>query len=558
MRVLLLYPVFPPSFWSFESTIRLMGHKALLPPLGLVTIAAMLPRQWEFKLVDRNVRDVTEAEWAWADLVMISAMIVQKADFAAQVARAKRHGKPVVVGGPYPTALPQEAEATGADYLVLDEAEITLPLFLDALRRGERSGTFRAGGEKPDVTATPIPRFDLLDFSAYAEMSVQFSRGCPFMCEFCDIIVLYGRKPRTKSPEQLLAELDRLYELGWRRSVFMVDDNFIGNKKNVKALLAALRPWMEARGYPFSFATEASVDLAQDQELMDAMVACNFGAVFLGIETPDTDSLKLTRKTQNNRDPLAESVTRIARSGLRVMAGFIIGFDNEKPGAGQRIVDFVEATAIPTATFSMLQALPDTALSKRLAAAGRLIDDRGGDINQTTLMNFVPTRPMSQIAREYVDGFWALYDPSRYLERVFRHFMLLRHGKFPRKPKSARRISRAHLRSLAIVAWRQGVLRNTRVHFWKKLYQIYKLNPGGVRSYLNTCAQAEHFLRYRELVRDEISRQLERHEAIHERSAAVAPAAAPKIEVTLHVGSGASTSARRPLRVLPAGDRQSP
>lgn len=555
MRVLLLYPVFPPSFWSFDETIRLMGHKALLPPLGLVTVAAMLPQSWEFKLVDRNVRDVTDEEWEWAEIVMISAMIVQKADFAEQIRRAKRHGKPVVVGGPYPTALPHEAAE--ADYLVLDEGEITIPMFLAALERGEKGGTFRSGGEKPDVTSTPIPRFDLLDLDAYTEMSVQFSRGCPFMCEFCDIIVLYGRKPRTKSPEQLLAELDRLYELGWRRSVFMVDDNFIGNKKNVKALLAALRPWMEARGYPFSFATEASVDLAQDQEMMDQMVACNFGAVFLGIETPDTDSLKLTRKTQNNRDPLGESVRKIARSGIRVMAGFIIGFDNEKPGAGQRIVDFVESTAIPTATFSMLQALPDTALSKRLAAAGRLIDDRGGDINQTTLMNFVPTRPMSQIAREYVDGFWALYDPSRYLDRVFRHFMDLRHGNFPRKPKSAKRMSRSHLRSLAIVAWRQGVLRKTRFDFWRKLYRMYKLNPGGVRSYLNTCAQAEHFLLYRKLVRDEIARQLERHEAIHERSAVAAPAAEPKVEVTLHVGRGEPAPARRPLAVLPAEEQLS-
>lgn len=511
MRVLLLYPRFPPSFWSFENTIKLTGRKAMLPPLGLVTVAALLPRDWEFKLVDRNVRDITPDEWRWADIVMLSAMIVQRGDMHEQIRRAKRHGKPVVVGGPYATALPHEMVEAGADYLVLDEGEITIPMFLAALARGDRGGTFRSDGEKPDVTGTPVPRFDLLDFNAYSEMSVQFSRGCPFLCEFCDIIVLYGRRPRTKAPAQMLAELDRLYELGWRRSVFVVDDNFIGNKKNVKVLLKALQPWMVEHSYPFSFATEASVDLAQDQELMDLMRACNFGAVFLGIETPDPESLKLTKKTQNNRDPLEESVVKIARSGIRVMAGFIIGFDNERAGAGQRIVEFVEKTSIPTATFSMLQALPDTALSKRLAKEGRLIEDRGGDINQTTLMNFVPTRPMEQIAREYVDGFWTLYDPVKFLDRVYRHFMDLKEADFPKKPKSARKkLDGRNVRALLTIFWRQGVIRKTRGIFWTRLYQMYRRNPGGISSYLTTCAQSEHFLSYRELVRAEIADQLAR------------------------------------------------
>ena len=296
MNVLLIYPLFPKSFWSFEKTLALLDRKAMLPPLGLVTVAAILPQEWNFKLVDRNIRQITEAEWAWADLVILSAMIVQKEDLLAQITEAKRRGKRVAVGGPYPTALPNEVTDVGADYLILDEGEITLPLFIDAIARGESSGIFRSGGEKPDVSTTPIPRFDLLEFDAYAEMSVQFSRGCPFQCEFCDIIVLYGRKPRTKAPAQLLAELDYLYELGWRRSIFMVDDNFIGNKRNVKLFLKELQPWMVAHQYPFSFATEASVDLAQDQELMDAMVRCNFGSVFLGIETPDEESLAFTQK----------------------------------------------------------------------------------------------------------------------------------------------------------------------------------------------------------------------------------------------------------------------
>jgi len=257
--------------------------------------------------------------------------------------------------------------------------------------------------------------------------------------------------------------------------------------------------------------------------MMDAMVQCNLGAVFLGVETPDTDSLALTKKSQNNRDPLAESVTHIAKSGLRVMAGFIIGFDNEKPGAGQRIVDFVEQRAVPTGAFSMLQALPDTGLYKRLAATGRLVGDgSGGDINQTTLMNFVPTRPMEQIAKEFVDGFWKLYDPKVYLDRVFRHFMLLKQATYPKKPKSAKKkLDKRYRRALATIMWRQGVVRETRFMFWRNLYRMYKLNPGGLSSYMTTCAQMEHFLVYRERVKQEITAQLNRRLAVHAEAATV-------------------------------------
>lgn len=504
MRVLLLYPQFPKSFWSFEKALELVGRKALLPPLGLATVAAILPQEWEFKLVDRNVRSVTEAEWNWAELVILSAMIVQKEDFLAQIQEAKHRGKRVAVGGPYATALPKEAETVGADYLILDEGEITLPLFVEAIQRGEPSGVFRAQGEKPDVTTTPIPRFDLLDFTAYDNMSVQFSRGCPFQCEFCDIIVLYGRKPRTKTPQQLLAELDRLYELGWRRTIFMVDDNFIGNKRNVKLLLKELKPWMAAHGYPFHFNTEASVDLANDPELMDLMVECNFNAVFLGVETPDEASLALTQKFQNTRDSLSDAVDAITRAGLRVMAGFIIGFDGEQSGAGDRIVRFVEQTAVPTAMFSMLQALPDTALWHRLQKEGRL-RGQGGNINQTTLMNFIPTRPLEEIAREYVDAFWELYDPSRYLERTYRHFLKLG---APKCPGKLRKVSWTTLRALFILCWRQGVVRKTRWKFWLNLIGILRQNPRVWQHYLGICALGEHFLEYRQVVRREIEAQL--------------------------------------------------
>jgi radical SAM superfamily enzyme YgiQ (UPF0313 family) len=390
----------------------------------------------------------------------------------------------------------------------LDEGEITLPLFVEAIARGETQGIFRSGGEKPDVSKTPIPRFDLLEFDAYAEMSLQFSRGCPFQCEFCDIIVLYGRKPRTKTPAQLLAELDYLYELGWRRSIFMVDDNFIGNKRNVKLFLKELQPWMVEHHYPFSFATEASIDLAQDQELMDAMVRCNFGAVFLGIETPDEESLAFTQKYQNTRDSLSEAVNRITRSGLRVMAGFIIGFDGEKSGAGERIVKFVEQTSIPTALFSMLQALPDTALWHRLAKENRL-RSKSANINQTTLMNFVPTRPLAEIASEFVEAFWELYEPSRFLDRAYRHYRILGEATYPKKGKGAKKpLNWKVLRALLIICWRQGVVRQTRWQFWRNLWNMYKYNPGGISSYLAVCAQIEHFLEYRQIVRDEIEAQV--------------------------------------------------
>jgi len=511
MRTLLIYPLFPKSFWSFEKILELIGRQAMLPPLGLITVAAILPQEWEFRLVDRNVADIPEADWDWAELVILSGMIVQKKDFLAQIREAKRRGKKVAVGGPYATSLPQEVEAAGADYLVLDEGEITLPLFVEALEKGEPSGTFRSGGEKPDVTTTPIPRFDLLNLDAYSEMAVQFSRGCPFQCEFCDIIILYGRKPRTKTPEQLIAELEYLYQLGWRRSIFMVDDNFIGNKRNVKNLLRELQPWMEERGYPFTFGTEASVDLAKDQELMDLMTACNFGSVFLGIETPDESSLAVTKKFQNTRDPLTESVHKIISSGLRVTSGFIVGFDGEKSGAGDRIVQFVEKTGIPLALLSMLQALPDTALWHRLEKEERL-RGQSGDVNQTTLINFVPTRPVEEIAREFMKGFWELYDPQRYLDRVYRHYRILGeapcHKKKKKKKRSPKKIDPKMLRAFAIICWRQGIVRKTRFSFWRYLWEMWQHNRGGVVSYLSVCAYIEHFLEYREIVKSQIESQL--------------------------------------------------
>ncbi|MGK7946721.1 MAG: B12-binding domain-containing radical SAM protein [Microcystaceae cyanobacterium] len=502
MKVLLIYPVFPPTFWSYDKSLELVNRKVLLPPLGLITVAGILPQEWEYKLVDRNIRPVSEEEWEWAELVVFSAMIVQKADLIEQIKEAKQRGKLVAVGGPYATSVPQEVEE--ADFLVLDEGEITLPQFVEALNQGATEGVFRTT-EKPDVTQTPIPRYDLLELDAYDSMSVQFSRGCPFQCEFCDIIVLYGRKPRTKSPEQLLKELDYLYDLGWRRGIFMVDDNFIGNKRNVKLLLKELKVWQKEHQYPFRFNTEASVDLAQDKELMELMVAANFDAVFLGVETPDEDSLKLTKKYQNTRDPLTETIDTLIKAGLRPMAGFIIGFDGEKKGSGDRIIQFVEEAAIPTAMFGMLQALPNTALWARLDKEGRLRTEGKQDINQSTLMNFMPTRPIDEIASEYIDAFWTLYDAHTFLDRTYRCFLKLGapQGQAPFKwPEWV------DLKALGTVIWRQGIKRSTRWKFWHHLFSIMINNFPVWEHYLTVCAHNEHFLEYRQIVRNEIEEQL--------------------------------------------------
>jgi radical SAM superfamily enzyme YgiQ (UPF0313 family) len=354
------------------------------------------------------------------------------------------------------------------------------------------------------VTQTPIPRFDLLELDAYQHMAVQFSRGCPFQCEFCDIIVLYGRKPRTKTPDQLLAELECLFNLGWDRYIFMVDDNFIGNKRNVKLLLEKLKTWQKEHHYPFRFFTEASVDLADDQELMELMIECGFNSVFLGIETPDEESLAVTKKYQNTRHPLHESVDKITRAGLIPMAGFILGFDGEKPGAGKRIADFVQQVGISEAFFTLLQALPNTALWHRLQKENRLLQGEA-NINQTTLMNFVPTRDVAEIVHEYLQAFWYLYEPDKYLERTYQCFIKLGEPKV----KSNAKMNWVAMRLLFMVIWRQGIKRSTRQKFWHYLYSIKKHNPGVLVDYLIWCASYEHFGEYRHIVRDNLEKELQ-------------------------------------------------
>lgn len=492
--------------------MEIAGLKAVIPPLGILTVAALLPTDWEIRFYDRNVSVESEADWAWCDLVILSAMLVQRPDFQFLIQKAKQLGKKVAVGGPYPTSVPEDALECGADYLVLDEGEMTVPMFLEAITQGIPTGTFRSA-DKPDVTTSPIPRFDLLERDAYLMMAVQFSRGCPFNCEFCDIISLYGRKPRTKAPEQTLAELQTLYDLGWRGSLFIVDDNFIGNQRNVKRFLRSLIPWMAEHHYPFTFMTEASVNLAEDDELLQLMGDAGFYAVFLGIETPDQDSLQTTQKMQNTRQPLVEACRKINQAGMLIYAGFILGFDGERAGAGDRIQDFIEQTHIPQPMLGLLQALPHTALWERLNRENRLSSDQHTPVgDQNALMNFQPTRPINEIAEEYVDGFWSMYEPSRYLRRCFQQCLEigLRPNQYQINQKQTMRFPLGKgLRLIAQVVWLQGIRRaEIRRQFWQQLGEILRKKPQMFNLYIGLCAAGEHFWEYREVVRANISKQI--------------------------------------------------
>ncbi len=504
MKTLLIWPILPNSFWSYQETLDLAGLRSTNPPLGLITVAALLPQDWEFRLIDRNVKLETDADWDWCDLVVISAMVIQRQDFRALIQKGVALGKKVAVGGPFPTSVPEFAREAGADYLILDEGEFTIPMFVEAIQRGESQGTFRSI-EKPDVTQTPIPRFDLLDLDAYLAITLQFSRGCPFQCEFCDIINLYGRKPRTKTPEQMLAEFEALYQTGWHRLVFVVDDNFIGNKRNAKVFLRALIPWMQERHYPFILVTEASLNLSEDDEMLDLMVQAGFTMVFMGIETPDVDSLKGVHKEQNTRQSLAESCHKITRAGIQILSGFIIGFDGERTGAGQRIQSFVEETGIPQAHLSLLQALHNTAMWQRLSQEGRLLDGLSEYFtSQKSLMNFVPTRPIEEIVTEYINAFWNLYDPPAYLKRTFRHFSMME-GK---RPRSRRPLGQHEVRLFLAICWRQGVLRSTRLRFWYQLVLIGLQKPHLFYDYFTALGVGEHFFSFRHEVKANLEEQL--------------------------------------------------
>jgi radical SAM superfamily enzyme YgiQ (UPF0313 family) len=414
MNILLVYPEFPDTFWSFKHALKFIHKKAASPPLGLLTIAAMLPTGWKKRLVDLNISSLTAQDLAWADYVFISAMIVQRSAAQAVIARCRKAGVKIVAGGPLFTM--EHDQFPDVDHFVLNEAEITLPLFLADLARGQAQRLYTTT-EFPDISQTPIPLWQLVNLKQYDTLSIQFSRGCPFSCDFCNITALLGHRPRLKTAAQIVAELDAVYALGWRKSIFFVDDNFIGNKKQLKAeVLPALIEWRKGKnGLPFS--TEVSINLADDDELLHLMAQAGFDAVFVGIETPNENSLVECSKTQNRGRDLVESVKRLQRAGLQVQGGFIVGFDNDTPSIFQQQIDFIQKSGIVTAMVGMLQAPLGTHLYERLRREGRVVSEMSGD-NVDGSTNIIPMMGLEPLREGYRKLLNQIYAPQLYYERV--------------------------------------------------------------------------------------------------------------------------------------------
>ena len=506
-KCLLIAPRFSEfSYWNYREVCELFEARYPAAPLGLVTVAALLPSDWDIRLLDLNVREMDMALLEWADLVLAGGMLPQQRTLLALIDLCHTHGKRIAIGGQDPTSQPEVYAA--ADYLVLDEGEITIPMFLADLAAGATHGTYRST-EKPDVTQSPTPRFDLLELDKYLHVGVQFSRGCPFNCEFCDIIELYGRKPRTKTPEQVLRELDCLYALGYKGHIDFVDDNFIGNKKSVMAFLPSLLAWSREHGFPFYFSTEASLNVADDPKLLAMMEAVDFRYLFVGIETPDKDLLIRTQKKQNTRNPIDEAVHRLNAHGMVVTAGFILGFDGEAGGAATSIIHCVESAGIPMAMVGLLTALPNTQLTRRLAREGRLADGYGdmlpGQVDQATFgLNFAPSRPRAEILRDFASVLRHLYSPKSYFDRVRSVGRRLR-----RQPKQlgSTRGRRRELRGMALVTWRLGFARATAWYFWRNLLLVLATRPGNFEAVVHLMAIFIHFDRHTRFVLDGLDRQ---------------------------------------------------
>jgi radical SAM superfamily enzyme YgiQ (UPF0313 family) len=459
MKILLINPEFPDTYWSFRHALPFEGKRSVFPPLGLLTVSALLPVSWERRLVDLNIEPLKVSDIEWADMIFATAMLVQKESLQSVVKQCKALGKLVVIGGPYVTTSAENLPE--ADHIFLGEAEMTLPEFVHDLEVGCARRVYQAA-ERPALSASPLPDFSLAKLKHYSAMSVQYSRGCPFQCEFCDIIEIYGRIPRTKSTEQMLSELDALKDIGWRGTVFIVDDNFIGNKRNVKQFLPELASWQEKHGRPFEFHTEASVNLADDDCLLAGMRQAGFNRVFLGIETPVEESLVEARKTQNTRVNLLDSVKKIQGYGIEVMAGFIVGFDNDPDDIFERQIDFIRESAIPLAMVGLLTALPDTQLWRRLKREGRLLAESSGD-NTSGSLNFVPKMNAARLIEGYQKILQTIYQPSEYYQRTLECLKRVSsNGLIPRRYSFIGGVV-----SLARIAFKLGVLDRERREFWR-------------------------------------------------------------------------------------------
>ena len=483
MNILLVYPRNPESFWSFKHVLKFVSKKCAFPPLGLLTVAAMLPRDWRLRLVDLNVCELHDDQILEADYVMLSGMIVHKQSAHEIAARCAALDRTVIAGGPLFTtghhAFPE------IRHFVLGEAEDVIERVVEDMRRGTLANVYRAPGW-PDIARTPVPRWDLIDLRDYVTMPVQFSRGCPFDCEFCDIVVMNGRVPRTKAPAQLVRELEALRAAGWKDMVFVVDDNFIGHRKHAKELLRALIAWREDARATMGFLTEASVNLADYPELCDLMVQAGFKKVFLGIETPEPESLAECGKTQNRKRDLAGSVTTLQRAGLEVMGGFIVGFDSDPRDIFARQFEFIQRTGVVTAMVGLLTALPGTALYRRLAREGRILAETRGN-NTDAVLNFIPRLDRELLVAGYRDLMRRLYAPRNYYRRI---------GAFLRsfEPRGPRlRLSRADVCAFVRSLWLLGVWHPGRSRYWMLLASTGLANPRKLPAAVELSILGYHF-----------------------------------------------------------------
>jgi radical SAM superfamily enzyme YgiQ (UPF0313 family) len=469
MKILLVYPQYPETFWGFKYALKFISKKASLPPLGLMTVAAMLPPAWELRLTDMSVRNLKDADIRWADYVFISAMSIQKESTKTVIARCKAFGVKVIAGGPLFTAAPDEFDSV--DHLILNEAEVTLPLFLEDLEKGAPRRVY-SSPQWADLTTSPIPRFDLVNKRKYASMNVQYSRGCPFDCEFCNITVLFGRIPRTKSSAQVVAEFEGLYAGGWRHGVFIVDDNFIGNKAKLKnEVLPAIISWMEQHGHPFTLSTEVSINLADDEELMRLMVRAGFDTVFVGIETPNEESLAECSKVQNRNRDLIESVRKIQRAGIEVQAGFIVGFDKDPAAIFDRLIAFIQESGIATAMVGLLNAPKGTKLYHRLQREGRLVKAVTGD-NTDFSINFVPRMNPELLMSGYLRVVDTIYSPKHYYARV-REFLRVYQPVKSKKVRLRWSYTKAGIKSVV----RLGIIGRERYQYWKLFFWSLLFRP---------------------------------------------------------------------------------
>jgi radical SAM superfamily enzyme YgiQ (UPF0313 family) len=484
VKVLLIYPEFPDTYWSFKHALAFEGKHSAFPPLGLMTISAMLPNDWDRRLIDMNIESLTPEDLDWADIVFLSAMLVQKESLEDVLLKCLAHGKRTVVGGPYVST---NHELLTADHIFIGEAEHTLPEFLHDFELGIPQKIYRSA-EKPDLTDVIVPDFKLAKLNKYSAMSVQFSRGCPFQCEFCDIIEIYGRVPRTKSNAQMLAELDSLYEIGWRGMVFVVDDNFIGNKRNVKRFLPELVQWSVRRNHPFSFITEASVNLAEDEELLSLMREAGFRRVFLGIETPVEASLKEAHKLQNTRSSLLDSVKRIQNYGMEVMAGFIVGFDNDPEDVFEQQIEFIRRSAIPLAMVGLLTALPDTQLWRRLQKEGRLLQESSGN-NTDCSLNFVPKMDSARLVEGYKQILRTIYDSHEYYNRSLDCLAQV----VQNAPEPARLSAVKKAAAFLRIILKLGIIDSKRKEFWRYFGRVLSHHRQHFTQAVTLAAMGYHF-----------------------------------------------------------------